>query len=291
MQNHRQFSEIDNIPFAFYEKGNAREILVLTHGGGSDSAPFCWQFVWEDLARHFRVYAPDLPGFGDSPWYPEHLAPGESLVAYHARFLKTFIEHLPTPRVNLVAFSMSGAAALSLTLKHPQLVKRLILVDAYGLGGPPPGGPAGFLSAKIPGVQQLVRGALIRQPRLVNWGFRRLFAQPERVSSELTCQAWEAISNLPEHPAWKRFMQEELSPVRMRSDFRGRLKEISCPTLLIHGEMDRLFSRESARRASETLSHGQLEVLDQCGHCPQFEKPGAMVDLILDFCGKVSRSG
>jgi pimeloyl-ACP methyl ester carboxylesterase len=61
------------------------------------------------------------------------------------------------------------------------------------------------------------------------------------------------------------------------------LKAIDCPLLLIWGERDRMVYTDGAERVLRTVDYSDIEILPDCGHCPQVEVPDRMAELLLDF--------
>lgn len=102
--------------------------LVLIHGAGVASNNNEWNANIEALARHYRVYVPDLVGYGRSD---------KPRVSYHLSLLNDFFRDwsntMGLEQASLIGHSLGGAIALDFTLKNPQRVKHLILVDSAGL--------------------------------------------------------------------------------------------------------------------------------------------------------------
>src|ERR1700730_18506572 len=104
--------------------------LVLIHGLGS-SAAVEFYYNLEPLAAHHRVLAIDLPGFGKSD-KPQLQSPIELLV----RAVRDLMTSEGLERAAVMGVSMGGRVALGLALDSPELVERLVLVDALGVGPP-----------------------------------------------------------------------------------------------------------------------------------------------------------
>src|SRR5262245_258975 len=118
------------------------EPLALVHGLGTNRA--IWKGVIPMLAPSRRVLAPDLPGFGDSP--PD----GEGFgLDRAADALGESLDELVTGPFDLAGHSLGGAVALTLAVRHPELVRRLVLCAPAGFR---PRSPrvAGALSAAVP---------------------------------------------------------------------------------------------------------------------------------------------
>src|SRR5437899_319840 len=114
------------VELAVREAGKGSPLLLL-HGFADSCAT--WSSVLPRLAARHHVIAPDLPGFGDSG--PLDDGPMlELLVDAVIRLCGAM--GLSTP-VAVAGNSMGGAVALRLALDRPELVSRLVLVDAAGL--------------------------------------------------------------------------------------------------------------------------------------------------------------
>jgi pimeloyl-ACP methyl ester carboxylesterase len=101
--------------------------VILLHGGGND-----WHEWKQNLAfigQGFQVYALDLPGFGlsQSPGLP--VSPSWSSV-----LLKNLVESLGIVNPILIGHSMGAMISIVFAAQYPESVKKMILVDATGLG-------------------------------------------------------------------------------------------------------------------------------------------------------------
>ncbi|MFD2077605.1 Pimeloyl-ACP methyl ester carboxylesterase [Actinopolymorpha cephalotaxi] len=99
--------------------------LVLLHGVGSDGSS--WDPVVPGLARDWRVFVPDLRGFGRSDW------PGDYSFELMAADLLGFLDALDLDRAVLAGHSMGGVVCYLLAQDHPDRVSALVLVET-----PPP---------------------------------------------------------------------------------------------------------------------------------------------------------
>ena len=61
------------------------------------------------------------------------------------------------------------------------------------------------------------------------------------------------------------------------------LDRIDCPLLLIWGERDRMVFTTGAERVLRTVDYSDIEVIPDCGHCPQVEVPDLLAELLLGF--------
>jgi pimeloyl-ACP methyl ester carboxylesterase len=65
------------------------------------------------------------------------------------------------------------------------------------------------------------------------------------------------------------------------------LDRIDCPLLLIWGERDRMVFTTGAERVLRTVDYSDIEVIPDCGHCPQIEVPDLLAELLLGFPGNL----
>src|SRR5918992_4149420 len=99
------------------------DALVLLHGVATSR--LVWRRVIGPLARRRRVIAVDVPGFGES----EPAGPGFELDEVADRL----VDGLAPGRFDLVGHSLGGAVAVATAARHPDRVRRLVLVAPAGL--------------------------------------------------------------------------------------------------------------------------------------------------------------
>ena len=251
--------------------------VVLLHGGGIDAASFSWKHTLPALSGEFRVYAPDWPGYGESG--PPTRPP---TVDYYADVLGEFLDALGLPSVSLAGISMGGGVALGYTLSRPDRVRRLVLVDSYGLGGEVPGGPLAAALTSLPGVNAAAWGLFRRSRRLTALAVRAV-VDPRNLTPELVDDAYALMQRPDAGRAWRAFQRNEVGRHGLRTNYLDRLPDLGVPTLLVHGERDTLVPAEWATRAATLVPDAELNVLADCGHVPPRERPEAFVRTVEAF--------
>lgn len=113
-----------NIHYKCLGKG---EPLILLHGGGNDWHE--WRPNIAVLAKDFRVYALDLPGFGLSQSPDMPVSP-----SWCVSFLKYFMDALGITRTYLIGHSMGAMISIVFSTQHPEYVNKLTIIDSAGLG-------------------------------------------------------------------------------------------------------------------------------------------------------------
>jgi pimeloyl-ACP methyl ester carboxylesterase len=121
-----QFIDIDGIRTRYRRIGDGPDVLVL-HGWGARIEAV--GPIIEALSRQCTVYAPDLPGFGETgppprqPWG----------VTDYASWTRALMTALELRRPSIVGHSRGATIAIKLAAEHPDLVDKLVLVDAAGI--------------------------------------------------------------------------------------------------------------------------------------------------------------
>ncbi|HEX2109050.1 MAG TPA: alpha/beta fold hydrolase [Rubrobacteraceae bacterium] len=255
--------------------------VVLLHGGGFDCAGLSYRYAIEPLSRLRPVIAFDWPGYGgsDTPNLRCDLA-------YHARFLSRLMDSLRIRRAVLVGLSMGGGAALSFALRSRERVDKLVLAASYGLGKEIPYGRLGYCLVHAPFATDLVYALLRRSRRALRSGLRSIVWDPRVVSEELVEEARGLLDRPASGRAFRSFRKSEVGWGGLRTDLSSRLGGVAAPTLLIHGDHDRVVPLEWARSAHKRLPNSELRVLRDCGHWPLRERPDEFNRLVADFLAR-----
>ena len=255
--------------------------VLLLHGGGFDAAGLSYRYAIEPLSRLRPVLAFDWPGYGgsDTPNLRCDLA-------YYARFLQHLMDSFGIERAALVGISMGGGAALSFALSSPERVEKLVLVASYGLGKDVPYGRLGYFLVHAPLAAGLAYALLRRSRRSLRWGLRRIVNDPQVVSDELVDEARRLLDQPASGRAFRSFRKSEVGWSGLKTDLSDRLGEVAAPTLLVHGDHDRVVPVEWARRAHERLPDSELCVLRGCGHWPPRERPNEFNRVVADFLAR-----
>jgi pimeloyl-ACP methyl ester carboxylesterase len=237
--------------------------LVLLHGGLGDAA-LHWHHNFADLARDFRVLAPDLPGFGRTAPLPQ-----PTWVAYGA-WVAAFCAAAGAARdLTVVGNSMGAAVARLFAAAYPARVARLVLVDG---GRPLQVSP---LIARLVAIPPLGAPARILLERLATTdrAMRRYIADPAYLTPRLKAGMARGIR------AYIRVQSQmaatpPVPPTALR---------VACPVLVLWGAQDGLGAPALGRALAEQMDAQALAVLDRAGHMPMLEQPAAFGRAIRRF--------
>lgn len=268
---------VDGHRIRYYEAGEGPTLLLL-HGGIIDAAPVSWGAVLEPLAERFHVVAPDLLGYGDSD-VPD--------VTYtldrHVETMAGFVETLGLTDLSVVGLSMGGAIGLGVTLDTDVPVRRLALVDSYGLGSDLPNGTLSWVLARVQLFNRLAIALFARSRRLTRAGLGGIVADVDSLSPEAVDSVWRYAKYPHAGVPFRSFRAHEVTRKGYRTDFTPRLGDVSVPTLLIHGAHDEVVPVEWAERAADRIPDARLAVLEDCAHWPPREAPDDVVDRLEAF--------
>ena len=265
------YLDLDGDEIRYLRAGESEPPVVLLHGGGVDAAHLSWDPTLEALADDYRLFAPDLPGYGGSD------APNVSYsMDYFLDFLDVFLDGLGLEDATLVGLSMGGGVALGYALREPERVAGLVLVNSYGLGSDPPRGTASMASP-------LAWTALRHNRALLRWGLGTIVADRRTITDGMVAAAHRLLGRRHAGRAFRRFYRSETGSGSVVSNYSDRLSELSVPTLLVHGADDDLVPVAWSRRARDRIPRARLVVFENCGHWPPREKPEGFARVVASF--------
>lgn len=270
--------------------GGRGKPVVFIHGLGS-SGYMEWRFNLEPAAARHRVFAPDLPGYGRTEKPRVRYT-----IPYFARFVERYMEDRGLRSAAIVGTSLGGRIALEVALRSPHLARRLVLVNALGLGRPRPQvAQMAYGLVTVPRVGEAVmrftRSALRWAPpktiRRVAGRFANSNADLEQVIDDTY------LENLREMYEAEGFHNAYLSTVRSlihpralfggQHDVTARLGELKMPVQLIWGSGDPLFPVSHATHAHAAIAGSRLTIIEGAGHTPQAERPEDFNRALLTF--------
>jgi 4,5:9,10-diseco-3-hydroxy-5,9,17-trioxoandrosta-1(10),2-diene-4-oate hydrolase len=250
--------------------------LVFVHGLSG-----CWQNWLEQLpvlARTHRVVTLDLPGFGSSP-----MPHGEISISRYARVLDALLGQLGIDAAAVVGNSMGGFIGAELAISFPQRVERLVLISAAGLSTYQEPHTTRALPTLRRAEQALAAttawmasrsDAVARRARLREATLALVVRHPSRLPAPLAAEQLRGAGKPGFLPALESIMTY---------DFRHRLPEIACPTLIVWGDGDRLITVRDADLFAELIGGSRRVIFEDTGHMAMLERPAAFNALLGDF--------
>ncbi len=262
-----KFADAGGLRTHYLEAGSG-SALVLIHGGGAGADSVGnWKDTVAPFARHFRVIAMDMVGFGDTDKpEPAHFEYSQSARVAH---LRGFLAALGIQRASFIGNSMGGATALGLAASHPDAVERLVLMGSAGLNTSihPDLLPVINYDFTRAGMLRLIR-ALVNErfeidDALVDYRLARSLEPGTRAAYGATMKWIRDQGGLAYAP-------DVISSVR-------------CPTLVINGKQDKVVPLANAYRFLELIDDSWGWIVPHCGHWAMIEHPDAFARTCLAF--------
>ena len=273
--------DVDGMHLHCLTAGENGSPVVLLHGAGLDSASLSWGEVMGPLSAHRRIFALDLPGYGQS-----ERPVARYTIDWYVTVVKHVLDILHLDQVSLVGLSMGGAIALALTLDAPERVEKLVLVDTYGIQDKVAAQRLSYLYVHLPFLDELSYWLMGKSRSLIRWSLLAgLIYDPAHLSDELVDQVYQAAHEAGAGKAFISMQRSDVGWSGLRSNLTARLHEIMVPTLLVHGAQDQAVPLAYAKRAHALIPHSQLHIMQACRHWPQREKPkefSCVVEHFLD---------
>jgi 3-oxoadipate enol-lactonase len=211
-----------------------------------------------------RCLAPDLPGFGGSPFKE-----GAWRISKVARCFNDWLDQMGLTQVIVVGISMGGVVALQFALDYPERVSSLVLVNTFASLRPK------RLSEWVYLLQRYIRVNLKGVGAQADLVANRLF--PGEDQAELRRIIKEQIVN--SDPKVYRGAMRELGLINLSK----RLSEIQIPTLVISGERDTTVPLENQVKLAQGIKNARQVVIPGAGHAVIADQPEAFNNALSHF--------
>ena len=258
-----KFVEVYSQKIHYYEAGDGPP-LILLHGLGLDAG--FWVLQIPALARTHRVYAVDMIGFGRSG-----KPPLEYSVETFVEFLEGFMRQAGIPKASLIGLSLGGWVAADFAAQHPEMVERLVLVNAAGIRPPVPLTEA-MLAILNP-------GSLVEERNLLEF----VLYHKELATEEFVEQLFTHRMRSGNGYTVARVIHRMLTRDEWVND---KLAGVRAPALVVWGRNDMLIPLSSGEEFVRLLPGAELLVLDECGHLPPAEKPVEFTKAVTEFLAR-----
>ena len=270
-----KFIEIEGMNVHYTDEGPKQDSIpiVLIHGTGSSLHTFNdWS---KTLIKTRRVIRMDLPGYGLTGPFPSRDYSMDSYVA----FIEEFLNELNIHTCVLGGNSLGGGISWRYTLKHPNKIEKLILIDASGYPTESVSRPLAFQLAEIP----ILKNAFtyITPRSVATSSIENVYADKSKVTEELVDRYFELTLREGNRQAFV-----DRLAVEHQSDAYKQIPSIRQPTLIIWGDQDQLIPVEMAHNFHRDLTKSTLIVLKNVGHVPMEEAPKTSLEALLSFLNK-----
>jgi len=244
------FAEVNGQRLHYEDTGGDRPAVAFSHGLFMDETMFDPQVAV--LRDRYRCISWDERGHGQTGDVTEPFTYWDS-----AEDLAALLGWLGVERAVLAGMSQGGFLSLRCALRHPELVRALILIDTQaGLEDP----------ERLPGYQLMVDSWLANGPDQ---------AMLDVIAGLILGEEYANTAEWQDN--WRGQSDENLVQVfttlATRDDVHDRLREIDIPALVIHGEADASIPLEIGRNLADGLPDAEFVIVPGAGHAANLTHP------------------
>ena len=258
-----------------HDHGEGGFPVMMIHGSGPGVTAWAnWRLVIPELAKHRRVVAPDMLGFGYSERPEDQIYNRERWVKHALGVM----DELGLEQVDLVGNSFGGGLALALAIEHPERVRRLVLMGSAGVSFP-----------ITKGLDEV-------------WGYEPSLETMRRLMDVFAFNKGLLTSELAEmryqasiRPGFQESFSAMFPAPRQRwvdnlASNDDDIRALPHETLILHGREDEVIPLDASYRLAELIDRAQLHVFGRRGHWTQIEHAGRFARLVNDFLNEADQA-
>jgi pimeloyl-ACP methyl ester carboxylesterase len=271
-----RFMPLMGMQVHYKNEGNQNDStpLILIHG--TASSLFTWDSSVTILKEKHRIIRFDLPAFALTGPSPEK----EYSMEFYEHFLDSFLIKLNIKQCILVGNSLGGNIAWRYTLKHPEQVVKLVLVDASGVPVyHQPKGAIGFKIASTPILSSFAK--YITPKSLVIKSLHDVYGDKTKIKDWLETRYFDMLLR-----AGNREALVDRFKFNSKLDESEKIKKINIPTLIVWGDKDQLIPVENAYQFNKLIANSELDIMKGVGHVPMEEEPILFANRVSVFIDK-----
>jgi pimeloyl-ACP methyl ester carboxylesterase len=254
-------------------------LVVLLHGFPETS--HAWHKQIPALAKHFRVVAPDLRGYGGSD-KPKGISAYRTSVL--ADDIVALIRAFGAERAHIVGHDWGGGVAWTVAIEHPEAVDRLVALNC-----PHPAVMVRALRSNLGQIRKSWYMFVFQIPWLPEWTFLRDNAQTLKDVLRRSAKGPDTFSDADLDEYARAFSAPGAATAAInyyRAAARSKVPsgKIKAPTLIIWGEDDIALGIELTRGMEGLFEHQpRVEYLPDTSHWVMEERPEIVNRLLLEF--------
>jgi pimeloyl-ACP methyl ester carboxylesterase len=239
--------------------------LVLLHGLGSSAND--WELQAPAFQPFFRVIAVDLPGHGRSPLS----AAGRGLLTVPgmADAVAELLGALADGPADVLGLSLGGCVAQALAARHPERVRRLVLVNTFARLQPAGRHGAARMAQRLGLLLAAPMGTVAAHVAL------GLFPRPEQQAFYDQC-----VERLGRNRR-RAYLAALLAIARF--DSRPWLPGLRCPALVVVGDRDQTVPRAAALALHRAIPGAELALIQDSGHATPIDQAQAFNEVVLGW--------
>lgn len=288
------FETKDGERLAYYLTSDDKPLLCLVHGNYSKAS--VWFSLMKEFEKDYSVLAVDMRGYGDSSWNNPVDALGPL-----ADDLIEVIRGLGFTQGDFIAWSLGGGVAMELAAKEPEMVDHLVLTASMGVQGypmfefdletmtPKPDKPLTSKEEIAASMYYLPMKQMLDadQDEALGQTFQAMFVKNPPTGEFLDdcVLGMKQQQNLLD-------MDYALLQYNITGDNNGtfdgsdRLKNITAPVLILHGESDNVVPVQLAQLNKQYFGdQAELKIFKEAGHGLHLDQPEKWYKEVSSFLG------
>ncbi len=248
--------------------------LVLIHGYPTNA--LLWRHCLPRLAKHFRIYAPDLPGYGQS----DKDLDADYDLNYYVEFMLDYYRVMGLEKAHLAVHDIGGQVGLGFASQYPEKLDKFIVMNTA---------PYKEWSPKLEKIMAICRSPFWSRIMLFKFIFyyatfrdKDVVYQPDSITAEaarLYHQPW--VENKISRKAFSKVLCASAEEFTVQPE--TNLRKITAPTLILWAENDAAMGTDAAIRLKADLPNSKLDFVSDCGHFLPEEKPEVVTEQMLGF--------
>ncbi|HEX3082180.1 MAG TPA: alpha/beta hydrolase [Candidatus Saccharimonadia bacterium] len=263
-----------------YATAGTGPAVVLIHGANIGWG--MWFPTIPELAKHFTVYALDLPGSGRSTQADFRL------LEFERDYVNTvlgFIDQLGLTTVSLVGHSFGSAIAMQVALERPMLVNHLVLTSPLGFSSTIVAGQ------KVVGIYPMVKlvSKTALKPTHKNMAkfLRSGMVDPASLSPEFINYYHAATSESPTSQPLL-FMNSLTRGFHLKPEvvLVNKLAKLTSPTLVVTGKHDKNIPLRDVHARAKRIPNATLKIFADSAHIPSIDQSREFNHLLMSFLKK-----
>lgn len=254
----------------YHDLGKGHPIVMLHGSGPGVTAWGNWNKVFEPLSKNYRVIAPDMQGFGFSERKPDDVY---SMNNWVQQTIDLF-DALGIEKAHLVGNSFGGALALSMAIKYPERVDKLVLMGSMGVSFP--------ITYGLDQVWGYTPSEANMEKMLELFTYDHSFATPDLIKTRYESSIQEGF----QESFHAMFPEPRQNGVEAMAGNQAYIRDIQNETLIIHGRDDRVIPLSNSIELLHLIKNSELHVFGKCGHWTQIEHSEEFATLVLSFFNK-----
>jgi pimeloyl-ACP methyl ester carboxylesterase len=252
--------------------GDGPDVLLI---GGLGDTVESWQFQLDGFKDRYRLTAFDNRGAGRTP-LSDHVLSAPLLADDAAEVLRA----LGVTTAHVVGFSMGSSIAQEVALRHPELVRSLVLQSTYAR--------MDALARSLFNFWRWLREVAPSERAFLEAFFTWVYTPRAHADGSVE-QAIEQALTFPHKQSVEAFQAQV--DACLTHDTADRLSAITAPTLVLSGGADVLFPPRFGQSVAAGISKARFEVMDEEAHQPFQEVPDEWNARVDAFWREVEGSG